>query len=307
MHVAQVREWSEGPKYTAVDDLPAPGTTEHQLRVLGAGIHQVVRSRASGKHYSARTLPHTVGIDAVARDESTGKLYYCFRLQGGVFAEYINIDKDSAIPVPDGVDPVALAASVNPAMSSWMAITHRTSNLPGNFTVLILGATTASGRMAVHAAKALGAGKVIGVARNEDTLKNVEGLDEYIVQKENIKDTDFSKTEPDLILDYVYGELAVHVLESLNTRKAVQYVTIGSLSQQTVEIPSAIFRSKDITMRGAGPGAYSIPALQMELRKLVPEMAGWKLLDAQGFDMKDIESVWGDKELAAKGRLVAIP
>ncbi|KAI0145498.1 hypothetical protein GGR57DRAFT_480357 [Xylariaceae sp. FL1272] len=307
MHVATVREWSEGPKYIAVDNLPASGPNELQLRVLAAGVHQVVRSRASGRHYSARTLPHTVGIDAVGRDESTEKLYYCFRLQGGVFAEYINIDREATIPVPDGVDPVALAASVNPAMSSWMAITHRTTNLREDFTVLILGATTASGKMAVNAAKALGAGKVIGVARNEDTLRNVGGLDEYIVQEENIKDTDFSKAAPDLILDYVYGELAVHVLESLNARKAVQYITIGGMAQQTVEIPSSVFRSKDITMRGAGPGAYGIPALLKELKRLVPEMAGWKLLDAHGFDMKNIESVWGDRELAAKGRLVAIP
>ncbi|KAI3321381.1 hypothetical protein HD806DRAFT_537562 [Xylariaceae sp. AK1471] len=310
MHIAQVRDWSEGPRYVTVDDPPAPSKNQIQLRVLAAGLHQVVRSRASGKHYSARGLPHNVGLDCVGRDVATGKLYYCINLQRGFgsFAELITVDKDVVHLLPDSVDPVSFAASVNPAMSSWLALTRRASNLPKNYTVLILGATSASGRLAVNVAKALGAGKVVGVARNEDTLTKVEGLDSFIVQKDSITETDFSQVDCDVVLDYVSGDLAVHLLSTLNVQRPVQYIAIGGLSQNTdVSLPAAILRSRDITIRGSGPGAVGLPVIQEEVKTLVPAMVGWNLLDAHSVPLKDIEAAWGDRPLQGKGRLVFIP
>ncbi|KAI0103037.1 hypothetical protein GGR51DRAFT_525447 [Nemania sp. FL0031] len=309
MHIAQVREWSEGPRYVTVDDAPPPAENQIQLRVLAAGLHQVVKSRASGQHYSARGLPHNVGIDCVGRDVATGKLYYCINMVRGFgsFAELITVSKDVVHPLPDTVDPVSFAASVNPAMSSWLALTHRTSNLPKDFTVLILGATSASGRLAALVAKALGAGKVIGVARNEATLAKIEGLDEYIVQKDSITDTDFSQVECDVVIDYVYGDLALHVLSTVKVQKPLQYVIVGGLSRKEVAIPPAILRSRDITVRGSGPGAISLEVIQKEIKSLVPAMAGWQLLDAHSIPLKDIEAAWKDESLESKGRLVFIP
>lgn len=309
MHIAQVQSWPEGPKYVTVDDPPTPSDDQVQLRVLAAGAHQVVRSRASGAHYSARQLPHTVGVDCVAKDEATGKLYYVFTLQGGTFAELINVDKSIAYPLPDNVDPASFAASVNPAMSSWMAITQRTTNLPKDFTAVIIGATSASGRLAVHSAKALGASKVIGIARNAAALEKVDGLEDYIVLNDVVAETDFSKVQDcDVILDYVYGDATVHLLSSLSrAKKPVQYVEIGSLAQRTAEIPAHLLRSFDLTIRGAGAGSWSIAALQKELHTLVPTMARWKLLSANSVPLKDIEAAWNDKALAGEGRVVFVP
>lgn len=314
MHRAQVNNWSEGPRYTAVEELPAPSEGQLQLRVLAAGLHQVIRSRAAGGHYSARELPHIVGLDCVGRHEPTGKLYYVLSLKPGfgTYAERINVDKKSAYPLPDGVDPARFAASLNPAMSSWMAITQRTENLPKDFTVLILGATSGSGRLAARAARELGAGKVIGVARNAATLERLDGLDERIVLRDPVTETDFSKLvdseAPDVILDYVYGEAAVHLLSSIDADKPVQYVMIGGLSGQTaLPVPSVLLRSYDLTIRGAAPGAWRVSALAEELPALVEKTASWELLEAQAVPLKDIEKAWNDKELARKGRIVFIP
>lgn len=309
MHIAQVRDWSEGPRYVAVDDAPAPSEDQVQLRVLAAGLHQVVRSRASGQHYSARGLPHNVGIDCVGRDVATGKLYYCINLQRGFgsFAELVTVAKDVVHALPESVDPVSFAASVNPAMSSWLALTRRASDLPGNYAVLILGATSASGRLAALVAKALGAGKVIGVARDEAALAKIEGLDEFVVQKDPITDTNFSQTDCDVVLDYVYGDLALHVLSTLNIQRPLQYVIIGNLSRKEIAIPPALLRSRDITVRGSGPGAVALQVIQQEIKSLVPAMTGWNLLGAHSVPLKDIEEAWQDKALAGKGRLVFIP
>lgn len=309
MHRAQVETWGEPPRYSAVNRLAAPAAGELQLHVLAAGLHNVVRSRASGSHYSAGALPHVPGVDGVAKDESTGQLYYCFKIAPdfGTFADLVNVPKTNAIPLPAGVDPVAFAASANPTMSSWMAITQRTVDLPKDYTVLIIGATSASGRMAVQVARALGAAKVIGMARNAESLAKVDGLDERIVQAANVKDTDLSKLSCDVILDYVYGEAAIHVLSSIQRGRPVQYVTIGGLSQTDIALPSAILRSRDITLRGAGPGAWNLKGASVEMPKMVQAMAGWELLEAQAFPLKDIEQVWNDQTLGKGGRIVIQP
>ncbi|KAI1291342.1 hypothetical protein F5Y03DRAFT_376944 [Xylaria venustula] len=309
MHIAQVQNWSEGPRYVSVDDLPAPSENQIQLRVLATGLHQVVRSRASGQHYTSAQLPHPVGVDCVGRDVAADKLYYYSNLQPGygTFAEFLNVSKDAVIPLPENVDPVSFAASVNPAMSSWLALKQRTSNLPENYTVLILGATSASGRLAATVAKGLGAGKVIGVARDEAALAKVAGLDQFVVQKDPLTDTDFSQVEADVVLDYVYGDLALHVLSTLNIQRPLQYVSIGLLSRKEVAIPPAILRSRDVTIRGSGPGAIARKAMGQEIRSLVPAMTEWSLPAGYSVPLKDIEQAWGDKSLEKKGRLVFIP
>ncbi|KAI0129752.1 hypothetical protein BJ170DRAFT_617440 [Xylariales sp. AK1849] len=308
MHAAKVENWSEGPRYVSADKPPAPSSDQIQLRVLAAGLHNVVRSRASGKHYSAQTLPHIPGIDCVGKDESTGQLYYVTHFGGsfGTFAEYINVPKDISIPVPEGVDQANFAASVNPAMSSWMAITQRTDNLPKDFTALIVGATSASGKLAVHAAKALGAARVVGIARDEKALKADKALDEYIALKDPVTETDFSRVDADVIIDYIYGDVAHHLLTSLKTKKPVQYIQVGTLSGQP-EIPlfGPLLRSTNLTLRGAGPGSWTLSALGVELKALIPAMAKWPLSEAFKVPLKDIQDTWNDKSI--KGRIVFIP
>lgn len=313
MHAAQVQNWSEGPRYVAIDAPPAPTADELQLRVLAAGAHNVVRSRASGKHYSAKTLPHTPGMDGVARDEATGQLYYVSALADnfGAFVEYINVPKKGStllVPLPEGADPVAVAGSVNPALSSWMAITARTSDLPQDWTCLIFGATSASGRLAVHAAKALGAKKVVGAARSAATLKTVEGLDDYVVFDAAEKDPQlFNATGADVVLDYVYGDVAERFFANFrNPGKPVQYVQIGMLSgKDGIALPSGILRSTDLTIRGAGGGgSWGMGQLIKEMPVLVPKIVGWPALPTTKVELKDIEKTWGDKSL--EGRVVYV-
>ncbi|KAI4592777.1 hypothetical protein KJ359_010408 [Pestalotiopsis sp. 9143b] len=308
MQIAQVASWSEKPRYVTAPKPPAPQDSDIQLRVLAAGAHQVVRSRAAGRHYSAKTLPHCPGVDGVGRDESSGSMYYFMQFgdRFGSFADYVNVPRSSLIALPAETDPIAFAASINPAMSSWMAITQRTSDLPARWTALVVGATSASGRLAAHAAKALGAAKIVGVARDEVALAAVEALDDHIALKDNLADTDFSAVQPDVILDYVYGDVARHLLTSLRTKKAVQYVQIGMLSGQSeMSLPGPLLRSTNLTMRGAGPGSWSMSALSSEMEKLVPLTAKWPAPAATQIPLRDIEKAWDDKSI--KGRVVFVP
>src|SRR6202451_413029 len=177
MHAAVVTTFDAAPRY---QEFPAPvpsGDHERLGGVLAAGRPPRVRSQADGSHYtSTDELPLVPGIDGVGRGPD-GLLRY-FILPDttmGAMAEQTVIDLRRSVVLPDGSDPVAIAAAMNPAMSSWIALRQRISFQPGQ-SVLILGATRNAGRLAIQVAKSLGARQVIGAGRQPAKLAALKDL-----------------------------------------------------------------------------------------------------------------------------------
>ena len=304
INAAQVTSWGAPPTYTALPAPPVPSleTGIVQIRVLATGVHQLVRSRAAGKHYTSGPLPHVVGVDGVGSTIPEGKLVYFITLRtgGGSFAEVVNVPKSYVFDLPEGAKPEAVAAMVNPAMSSWMALKARVdmAKLPKEgWTALIVGATSASGVIAAATARRLGATKVIGVARNAAKLAAVPNIDVQVIIEEPVTSTDFSQLgEVDVILDYLYGPLVAHLLSTLpRQRRPLQYVQIGTVTDPDMALPGSALRSKDLTIRGAGPGAWGFDELNEELPELLSFVAEAPSPQLRVEKLKDIEKVWGEK------------
>jgi NADPH:quinone reductase-like Zn-dependent oxidoreductase len=306
MHTALVTKWGELPKYVEVETPPVPSADPNfiQIKIVASGLHQIAKSRAAGTHYSAKTLPHVPGIDGVATTSEGKYVYFSTLTTGSSMSEVINLPKSDVTPLPEGLGPVQVAALVNPALSSWMAMRTRTFNLPENFAVLIMGATTASGTIAIPLVRSLGAAKVIGVARNVAALEAL-GLDETIPLVDPIKKTDFSKLgNVDVVLDYLWGAPTFHLFNQLASKVPVQYVQIGSMAGLEANIPSAVLRSKDITMRGAGPGAWTFPQLIGEYGNILNALKTVKRQGIKDAKLEDVEKVWNEQ---SKSRTVFIP
>ncbi|KAK7704972.1 hypothetical protein SLS64_008320 [Diaporthe eres] len=313
MHAAVVTEFGQPPRYTETPELTTPSPQQLRLRVLGAGVPNVARMIATGKHFITASLPYIPGIDGVGVDESASppQKYYFSTLPAntGSLSEYVNVDRKSAVPLPEDTDETSVAALVNPAQSSWMALRHRTSNLPQGWSVAILGATSASGRIAIGVAKALGAGRIVGIARGEKALADVAGLHERIVlDGTDPAKTDFSKLggHVDLILDYVYGPAIIALLSALRPTAEVQYVQIGVLSGADAALPAALLRSKMITMRGAGPGSWTMAQLAGETADLLQAVHGLKADSLHIARLEEVEAVWNSPDVKGK-RLVFVP
>jgi NADPH:quinone reductase-like Zn-dependent oxidoreductase len=290
------------PTYTTVDDLPDPSESQLQLRVIATGVHHLVRSRAAGRHYTSKSLPHLPGVDGVGVHVKTGRRYYFSAFTTGSFAELVNVEKQRAWPLPeiDGADPVAIAAYMNPAMSSWMAFATRTSALKTGFSVAILGATSTSGRIAVDVARAHGAGHVVGIARNAAAMGH-KHLDASI---ELNSSTDWNRLgKIDVILDYVYGEPSLDLLRALPpTDQEIQFVHLGSMSGQTeINLPGSILRSKRVALRGAGPGSWTMEEFAAEVPALLQLVAGLeKGHDVVTKSLEEVENVWADPSFITK-------
>jgi NADPH:quinone reductase-like Zn-dependent oxidoreductase len=297
MHTAIVTKWGETPKYVEVETPPVTSADSGlvQLKLVASALHQIVKSRAEGTHYSAKTLPHVPGIDGIATTSDGKHVYFSTIATGGSMSEVINVPKKDTTPFPEGLDPVQAAALLNPAMSSWMAMHTRTFDLPKNFTVLIMGATTMSGTIAIPLVRSLGAAKVIGVARNVAALEAL-GLDETIQLMDPAEKTDFSKLgDVDVILDYLWGPPTVHLFNQLASKVPVQFVQIGSMAGLEANLVSANLRSKNITMRGAGPGAWTFPQLIGEYGNILNALKSVKKQEVRVVKLADIAKVWNEK------------
>ncbi len=156
---------------------PAPADGENRIRVSAAGLSPLVRGRASGVHYSSSgRFPVVVGVDGVGRLDDGSRVYFFLpREPYGAMAEQTVVPLARCVMLPDALDDVTAAAIANPGMSSWAAYTER-ARLKAGETVLVNGATGASGRLAVQIAKHLGAKKVIASGRNAEALKCVAAL-----------------------------------------------------------------------------------------------------------------------------------
>lgn len=308
MHAAVVTNWDKPPAYTEVPAPPPAATDQEQITVVAAGVHQVVRSRASGKHYSSGPLPHVPGVDGVGTTADGRTVYFTSFFTGGSFAETVNVPKTEVFELAAGADAVAIAGMVNPAMSSWLAVKTRVSGpLRDGFVVVVMGATSASGSLAASLMKLLGASKVIGVARNLKKMEQLSALDERIVLADDPAQTDFSSLgDVDIVLDYIYGPASVHLLSKLHSKVPTTLVEIGTLGgAQELAVPAALLRSKDITIRGSGPGSWSMVQQKQALPELLTALSKIEAPPSKVAKFSDVETAWVEKDDGR--RLVFVP
>lgn len=159
MNAAVVTSFEEPPHYQRFEAPQPTGLDEVLVDVLAVGLHPRVRTGARGAHYtSTGRLPMIPGIDGVGRRPDGKRIYFVADDEAlGTMAEQAVVDERRTIVLPDDVDEATLAATMNPAMSSWVALRRRVP-LEAGQSVLVLGATGNAGTMAVRVAKRLGPG-----------------------------------------------------------------------------------------------------------------------------------------------------
>jgi NADPH:quinone reductase-like Zn-dependent oxidoreductase len=315
VHAAVVTTFGAAPRYQEFP-VPVPADGEMLVDVLASGLHPRVRSQADGSHYtSTDELPLVPGIDGVGRGPD-GLLRY-FVLPDttmGAMAEQTVIDIRRSLVLPGTIDPVAVAAAMNPAMSSWVALRQRVPFQPGQ-DVLVLGATGNAGQMAVQIAKLAGADNVIAAGRHADRLAALPALgatatvllDGHAGTRHNggTDDTDDTAgrlgqaaADVDVVLDYLWGEPAAAAMIAVLTKRAdrskpLTWIQIGSVAGRTAPVPSAALRAARFQIVGSGQGSVSAREYLAELPALAEEIAAGTLnVDARAMPLADVEQAW---------------
>jgi NADPH:quinone reductase-like Zn-dependent oxidoreductase len=317
MHAAVVHSFDHPPRY---ETIPTPEPTgEHDIlvSVLASGLHPRVRSAAGGTHYtSTDELPLIPGIDGVGRTP-TGELVF-FVLPDtalGAMAEHTLVDRRRSVPLPVDSDPAAIAAGMNPAMSSWIALRKRIDFQPGQ-RVLVLGATGNAGQMAVQIAKHLGTGQVIAAGRDPERLATLARLGADVTVSLAQADADEALGDAagdvDVVIDYLWGAPAEDAITALITHRAdrsraLDWMQIGSVAGPTAAIPSAALRAANLRIMGSGQGSVTTAAIVSELPALAAEItAGTLTINPTSIALSDVEATW-DAPVATGARVVFTP
>ncbi len=317
MKAAVVRKFGESPRYEEFAEPVASGEHEEVVEVLAAGLHPRVRSSADGTHYTSDgELPLVPGVDAVGR-RADGGLVYFVAGDGplGTMAERTVMDARRSVALPAGADAVAIAAAMNPGMSSWVGLRRR-AELQAGESVLVLGATGNAGRMAVQIAKHLGAGEVIAAGRDPEALASLPGLGADrtvdLGGDEGMAALGEAAGDVDVVVDYLWGGVAEAAIPALvrarrDRARELRWVQIGSVAGAEIALPSAALRAANLKIMGSGQGSVSTAGIVAELPALAAEIdAGTFAVDAESVPLAEVEPTWAAPTPRGR-RLVFVP
>ena len=319
MRAAVVTSFASAPRY---QEFPAPvpaGGAEMLIDVLAAGLHPRVRSQADGSHYTGTgELPLVPGIDGVGRGPD-GLLRY-FILPDttmGAMAEQTIIDTRRSVVLPESSDPIAVAAAMNPAMSSWVALRRRVKFRAG-CNVLILAATGNAGQMAVQVAKLFGANTIIGAGRGAGRLTGLPALGATGTVLLEGDPADIARrlgraaADVDVVIDYLWGQPTAAAMLAVVTGRAdrakpLTWIEIGSVAGSAAAIPAAALRAARLQIVGSGQGSVSTGEFLAELPALAEQITNGTFdIRAQPVPLADVEQAWADSAGTSQ-RIVVVP
>lgn len=317
MKAAIVERAGQAPVYGSLaEPAAAPGLSV--VRVTASAISHVTKSRASGTHYSADGgLPLVPGIDGVGIDDAGRRVYFILpEAPYGGMAERCLVDTRRCIALPDRLSDVDAAAMAIPGMSSWAALVER-AQLRAGETVLINGATGASGRLAIQVARHLGAKRVVATGRNAAAFDDLRALgadatimltaDRAAMHEAFMRE--FGQGV-DIVLDYVWGASAEMLIAAAAQagRDAVpiRYVQIGAISGADITLPGAALRSSALQLMGSGIGSIPRQRMLASIKALLEAApaAGFRIR-AHTMPLAEIASAWGAGD--AQSRIVLVP
>jgi NADPH:quinone reductase-like Zn-dependent oxidoreductase len=320
MNAAVIHAFDSPPRYTTFAD-PVAQDGELLVTVAAAALHPIVKSRASGKHYSSGgELPFIPGVDGVGRLSDGSRVYFgVARSPYGSFSEMAIAASWLYVPLPDTLDDATAAGIANPAMSSWVALMERAKFVAGE-TVLILGATGVAGQLAVQIAKRKGAKRIIAAGRNPQALAELKALGaDAVISLDQPDDAliaafraEWAVAGVDVVLDYLWGHPAECLLQTITQKglktstSRIRYIQIGSIAGDPISLSSAILRSSGLEMLGSGFGSASMDQIKLAIAEFFQLSARDPFqFRIKTLPLSEVEAHWDD---AGSGeRLVFVP
>ncbi len=306
MRAAILHSAGADPEVGVFDD-PTPADGRAVVDVSIAGVNPIDIRLASGQLGAPRT-PSVVGLEGVGALADGSRVYFgsCVSPYGS-WGERTLIDPARAYPVPDGLDDAVAVAIGIAGIAAWAPLARHANVQPGE-SVLVLGATGGVGRIAVQAAKLLGAGRVVAAARDAEALRAVEalGADERVVlggdDAQALKDA--AGGGFDVIVDPLYGAPFEAALPS--AALGARIVTIGESAGPVASVP---FRSlQGRTHIGHGSGLLPAAVARETYAKLAEHaVAGRIEVEVERFPLKRAVEAWHAQARSPRRKLVVVP
>ncbi|GAB3805970.1 quinone oxidoreductase family protein [Virgibacillus kimchii] len=178
MKAVQFKEYG-GPEVLQVIDIEKPeiGDKDVLIEVKAVGVNYADTARREGQYVVPTELPFIPGAEVAGVVSAIGPgvenvevgTRAAALIESGGYAEYVQTDAKSIIPLPDGVDFDQAVALPLQGLSAYH-ILKTMGRLEKGETVLVHAAAGGVGSLAVQLAKLFGAGKVIATASTSEKL-----------------------------------------------------------------------------------------------------------------------------------------
>ncbi|MEG1854860.1 MAG: zinc-binding dehydrogenase [Acinetobacter sp.] len=246
-----------------IGELPQPQVMQNHvvIKVKAAALNRAdLQMLTGGSHGFAGGIGFPVGVEWAGEIIALGEGVYQWevgdRVMGaspGAFAEYILGNAEWIYPIPDHMSfeqaatlPVGLQTTHDAIASQGL--------LQEGQTVLVQGASSGIGLMAMQVAKFLGAKQVIGTSTSIDKLNRLSEFGADVVI--NTKDEDWAKQilkatkrkGVDLVIDFLAGPLFEHTLSV--TKIGGTIINVGRMAGETGTIDFDQHSMRRITYKG---------------------------------------------------------
>jgi putative PIG3 family NAD(P)H quinone oxidoreductase len=238
--------------------LPCPGPGEILIKVYAAGVNRPDLLQRMGFYPPPPGAPDGLGLEASGEVVGLGAGVSRWSLGdkvtallgGGGYAQFCTVDGRHALPVPAGLDLVQAAALPETVFTVYANVFEHGSLKRGE-TLLVHGATSGIGVMAIQMAKAAGA-RVIATARGGDKAAAAKALGADIAIDSTTQDfvaICLADGGADVVLDMVAGPFFGRNLETLKT--GGRLVHIATQAGANVELNIMALMQRRLVVTGS--------------------------------------------------------
>lgn len=235
---------------------PQPGPGEVLIRVRAAGVNRPDILQRMGFYPPPPGAPETLGLEVAGevadlgpgvRRWSIGDQVTAL-LGGGGYAEFAVADARHALPLPAGLS-LAEAAGLPETVFTVFANVFEHGGLNAGETLMVHGATSGIGAMAIQMAKAGGA-RVVGTARSDVKAKQAKDLGADLSVDTTTED--FAEKVKlfggaDVILDMVGGDYAPRNIDCLRPGGRLVYIAFQAGSRIEIDVQKVMQKRLSIT------------------------------------------------------------
>lgn len=237
---------------------PVPGPGQVLIRVRAAGVNRPDILQRKGLYPPPPGASDILGLEAAGEIEATGPGAarwrpgdrVCALLGGGGYAEYVVADARHVLPVPAGLDFIQAASLPETAFTVFTNV-FEDGRLKAGETLLVHGATSGIGVMAIQAAKAAGA-RVVATARGADKARAASDLGaDVAVDASDGRFLDAARDVggADVVLDMVGAAYAEQNLQAL--KPGGRWVVIAFQSGNMAPVDLARLMRGRLTLTGS--------------------------------------------------------
>lgn len=319
MKSARISAYGESPELVEIDPPGEPGPYAESavgpaevVDVLIAGINPVDLVIASGKFDAgAPPLPYGPGMEGIGRMADGEVVWFDgSHFPWGSMAEKAVITEGSGITLPAGIAPEQAIGFGVAGLAAWLSLDWR-GGLKDGETVLVLGASGSVGQVAIQAARMMGAGQVIGMARSESGREKVLalGADAAIDSAGEVEDLverirESTGGGANLVIDGLWGKPAAAALQTMQPQGRL--VQVGNSAGVESPVRAGPLRGGLVSVLGFR-NFWAPREVQVEAFERMCSLAasGDLTLDVEVFDLENVAEAW-DLQSRSPGHKLAL-